>query len=237
MTAKVMDPIEKKIARLLSIPGVLNWARQNFPRSDETEKAIQKFADAGISVSLNPVYALCEKMALREMTYEQAYAKAENYKSFHRMAATEILPLFQDFIAKNQFEALSDFKGFRTPFPIGRRPDGKTSSIPVRPTFVTIRQAKLHPVFVLGWADSPLREHQRRLISSVIRRALLTQQDFLGSDAEVVTFSRFKGQKVRYQGGWLISQYPDLSDQELQSQIERYNLALMRVIDRIREEM
>ena len=229
-----METIDKKISRLLRIPGVLNRARQNHPRTDQTEKALQKLADSGISVSLNPVYSLCAKIALREMTYEEAYEKALRYKSFHRQSATEILPLFQDYIAKNQFEALPDFKNFRAPFPIGRNSDGKTSIIRVRPTFVTIRQGKLHPVFVLGWIDAPLRDFHKRLVSAIVRRALLTQQDFLGSDAEIVSFPRHKGHKIRYQGGWLVSQFPDLDDLELQKQIQRYNDALDRVIEQLR---
>lgn len=234
MPTNQMETIDKKIARLLRIPGVLNWARQNHPRTDETEKALQKLADSAISVSLNPVYSLCAKLALREISYEEAYSRALRYNEFHRNAAMEILPLFQEYIAKNQFEALDDFKSLRAPFPIGRNSEGKASVIPVTPTFVTIRQGKLHPVFVLGWVDAPLKDSQKRLVSAVVRRALLTQQDFLGCDAEIVSFPRFKGHKIRYQGGWLVSQFPDLEDDELQRLLQRYNIALERVLERIK---
>lgn len=228
-----MDGIEPKIARLLKIPGILNWARQNFPRTDQTERALQKLADADITISLGPIYGLCAKLAHRELSFDEAIEKASGYKRFYREAAMEILPLFNEYVIKNQDEGVQDFRRLRVPFPIGRSAEGKVSAIPVRPTFVTIRQGRLHPVFVLGWIDSPLTVHQCRLVSAIVKRALLTQHDFAGSDAEVVTFPRYKREKRRYQGGWLISSFSDLTDDELVKQFDRYNLALSRVIERL----
>lgn len=230
MSTSQMDQIEKKIQRLTRIPSLLNWARQNHQRTDDTRKALQKLIDADLTISLGAVYTLCAKVAYRELTYDDAYDKALSYKEFHRNAATEILPLFQDYLAKNQAEAVPEFRNLRAPFPIGRTAEGRTSTIPVRPAFVTIRQGKLHPVFLLGWVDSPLSYHQKRLVSAVVRRALLSQQDFRGCDAEVVTFPRFKGYKDRYLGGWMISAFPDLSDDELARQIQIYNSAVQQVI-------
>lgn len=234
MPTRKMDQTERKIQRLMRIPGLLNWARQNFPRTDETRAALQKLADAELTISLGAIYALCAKVAYRELTYDEAFDKALHYKKFHREAATEILPLFQDYLVENQVEALAEFRRLRAPFPIGRTEDGKTSAIPVRPTFVAIRQGRLHPVFLLGWVDSPLSYHQKRLISAVVRRAVLSQQDFRGSDAEVVSFPRYKGHKIRYRGGWMISSFADFSDDELADQIRVYNDALKQVIAALR---
>lgn len=230
MLAIIMEKIEDKIKRISRIPGVLNWARQNFSRTDKTAAALKKLADAKITVSLNPVYNLCAKLAYREITFDSAFSKASGYEGFLKNAASEILPLFQDYLVQNQVEAVPDFKEFRVPFPIGSNIDGKVASIPVRPTFVYVRDGRLRPIFLLGWVDTPLDYHQRRLISAIIRRAILTQQDFLGSDAEIVTFPRIKGTKQRYQGGWNISSFPDLSDEELSAQFSRYNKALQQVI-------
>lgn len=230
-----METPEKKIARLLKIPGVLNWGRQNFPRTDDTRKALEKLAAAEIQISLGPIYALCARLVHREITYDDALDKAQSYSGkFYRNAGIEIIPLFQEYIEKNQDEGLKDFRRLKIPFPIGKNSEGKVSFVPVRPTFVTIRQGKLHPVFVLGWVDSPLTPDQLRLIAAVIRRALLTQQDFLGCDAEIVTFPRRKGQKVRCQGGWLVSQLGDLTDDQLIKQITIYNRALEQVVSSLR---
>ena len=226
-----MTDNEKKISRLLKIPGVLNWARQNHPRLDDTRKALEKLANAEIQVSLSPIYSLCARMAYREISYEEALAKAQSYEGrFYRDAALEIVPLFQEYLEFNQAEAIEQFKRLRIPFPIGKNPEGKVASIPVRPTFVTIRDGRLLPVFLLGWVNSPLTYEQCRLISAIIRRALLTQQDFLGSDAEIVTFARKKKSDFRYRGGWLISAFQDLSEAELTKQIETYNQALELVL-------
>lgn len=230
-----MTPNEKKIKKLLNIPGVLNWARQNFPRRDDTRIALERLVASDLQISLNPIYSLCARIAYREVSYDAAFDKAAAYQGkFHRDAGTQIIPLFQEFLTKNQYEGVKDFRKLRIPFPIGKNPEGKVASVPVRPTFVTIRQGRLHPVFLLGWIDSPLTPHQVRLICAVIRRALLTQQDFLGCDAEIVTFSRGKGGGSRYLGGWLVSAYPDLTDAELARQVEVYNDALVEVLTKLR---
>lgn len=231
-----METLEQKIIRISKIPGLINWARQNFLRKDKTRSSLEKLANNRIQISLSPVYRLCAKVAYREMTYDEAYEKALSYEQYHRDSATQILPLFNEYISQNQIEAIKDFEGFSVPYPIGKSEEGRTLSIPVRPTFVTIRAGRLRPVFLLGWVDTPLDRHQCRLISAIIRRALLTQQDFLGCDAEIVTFPRLKFSTSRRRGGWLISNFQDYSDEELAQQFERYKTALAEVIAALHSE-
>lgn len=228
-----MEEIDRKIARILRIPGVLNWARQNFARTDDTTIALQKLVDAEIVVSLAPVYALCARVAYRELSYDQAFEKALTYKHFHRNAAIEILPLFHEYLMENQIEALVDFKNFRAPYPIGRNASGQIAAIPVRPTFVTIKDGRLLPVFMLGWVNSPLKYSQRRLASAIIRRSILTQTDFRGSDAQIISFPRIKNTTVRQRGGWMNSDFEDLSDDQVLKQIGIYNKALNQVIEQL----
>ena len=227
-----METSEKKIARVSRIPGLLNWARQNFARADKTQQSLQRIADSKIQISLGAVYALCAKLAYKKISYEDAFEKAQAYEGFPGKSAREILPVFSDYISQRQIEAVADFEGFQIPFPIGKRPDnGKTLYIPIRPTFVTILEGKLRPIFLVGWVDSPLDFHQRRLIAAIIRRAILTQQDFIGCDVEIVSFARKKFSSARQLGVWKISQIPDYSDEELISQFDRYTTALRNVIN------
>lgn len=229
-----MDDIDKKIRRLLRIPGILNWARQNFPRTDRTTEALRKLAAAEIQISLAPIYAICTRLVHREISYDDALAKISLYEGkYYREAGEEILPLFNEYVTSFQDEGLKDFRRLKAPFPLGRGANGKMSLVPVRPTYVTVREGRLHPVFMLGWVDAPLSWHQKRLVCAVIRRALLTQEDFLGSNAEIVTFPRSKGQKFRYQGGWKVSDFPDLSEEELREQVSIYNRAVSKVLEEL----
>lgn len=226
-----METLDQKIARISRIPSLINWARQNHSRADKTTESLQKLADTKIQISLGAVYSLCAKLAYRKITYDEAWEKALTYQGYPGKSATEILPVFNDYLTTRQIDAPDDFQGFQVSYPIGRSKDGKgTLYIPVRPTFVTIQAGRLIPVFLVGWVNSPLDFHQRRLIASIIRRSILTQQDFLGSDAEIVSFVRKKFGRDRQLGVWKVSQIPDYSDDELIAQFDRYTHALRDVI-------
>ena len=231
-----METLEQKIARIRRIPSLINWARQNHARADKTRNNLQKLADSKISISLGAVYSLCAKLAYRQITYDEAWERALGYDGYPGKSATEILPVFNEYLTNRQIEAPSEFQGFQVPFPIGKSEDGKgTLYIPVRPTFVSIQAGRLVPVFLVGWVNSPLDVHQRRLIASIVRRSILTQQDFLGSDAEIVSFVRRKFGKERQLGVWKASQFPDYSDEELLAQFARYTNALRHVIEYLKD--
>lgn len=233
-----METIEQKLSRIIRVPSLINWARQNFQRTDKTRDSLKAIADSKILISLHAVYLLCAKLAYKEVSYEEAWDTAMSYKGFPGRAAQEIIPIFNEYITRGQIDALPEFRDFRIPFPIGKNPLDikKTLAIPVKPTFISIQEGKLRPVFLVGWVDSPLNYHQRRLISAIIRRAILTQQDFIGSDADIVTFARKKyTRSERELGVWRVSQFPDYSDEELVDQFARYSRALQMVIDYLKD--
>lgn len=229
--ANGMDDKLKKIQRVKKMASLLNWARQNFRRFDDTRKSIIEIADRPPQRSIGPVHKLCKELAYRRMTYDEVCAKTSSYSGYLRMAADEVLPAFNDYFISNQIETVSDLESQRFKFPIGKTDDGKTRSVPIQPTYMGIRGDFPLPTFVLGWTKIPYNLHQKRLISTMIFRAILTQQDFLGSDAQVLTFPRTnKWSKAREPRGWMVSEFANMTDAELQEQFDRYNKAVRDVI-------
>lgn len=225
-----METPEEKISRVRKIPSLIGWARQNFRRSDKTRDSLMRLAETKIQISLNSVYGLCRKRVYRELTEDEAWDRALAFSGFPGKAARSILPVFEEYIRERQIEAPEEFRDFAAPFPIGRDESGSPIVIPVKPTFISIQEGELRPVFLVGWVDSPLDFHQRRLIAAIVRRSILSQQDFLGSDADIVTFVRKKFSQDRQLGVWKVLDMPDYSDSELVDQFNIYTKALRDVV-------
>ena len=226
---------QTKVARVLRLPSLVNWARQNYRRLDETRRRIQQLADFPPKHSLGQVYDICAKIAYRELTASKIDDRVEEIENpFARIAAREVIPAFLETARERQFDGIKDFHGKGLPIPIGRGPDGKPLLIPIRPTFVLADAGKLKPVFLIGWASLKLTDYQKRLISTIIERSYLTQQDFLGSEAEVLCFPRIRRTKQREARWWLTKEITHLSDNEIAEQFERYSLAVRQVIESLR---
>jgi hypothetical protein len=154
-----------------------------------------------------------------------------------RGAAREILPAFHNYAQTRGLEGVEELDGLGTPFPIGRAPDGSTLTIPVRPTFVALDGDQLKPYFVVGWSRLAYDEYQKSLLSSIICRSLLTQEDFLSSDAQILCLPRSKWSKrTRNVREWSARLYGTLTDDELEEQFVRYSEALTQVISELRGE-
>jgi hypothetical protein len=183
------------------------------------------------------VYGICADIALRKLTPSEASDRVEEIENpLTRIAGREIVPVFYGHASHLAFEAVPDFQGFTLPYPIGRGPDGRALLIPIRPAFVLLENERLKPVFLVGWGTLYLSDYQKQLISTIIARSLLTQQDFLASDAEVLCLPRIKRTKVRDIRSWSVRSYALLSDAQLTDQFDRYGTALTQVVKRLRGE-
>jgi hypothetical protein len=232
-----MRDVEKILRKLFRPPSVANWVRHNFKRSDRTRNGLLRFAQVPPTYSLKDVYSICEAIVTDSISLEQAEKCAERIKDEKaREAARDIIPLFHAYVRETGFEGLSAFKGFSTPYPLGKGPDGKNITIPVTPTFIILQGAALVPVFVVGWASLTLNDYQKQLMSTIIKDALLTQEDFLGSDALVVCTPKLKRTNARHLVEWLVSTYGSLTEDELQDQFSRYRKALDDVARTLRSE-
>lgn len=233
--AKEEETIEQKIARLIKVPPIFNWVQHIFLRADDTKRSLEHLARSPIGRSLRSTYRICQELAYREIDFEGAKDQIENrLQGYSQEVASEIVPVFYDELVARQFDTVPDFKSDTFPFPIGRAVDGTTLTIPVSPNFVAIEGRNLLPVFILGWRNSDLKIHRMRLISAIIKRSVLTWQEFHGADALVLTFGVDKWSKGRRAKSWRVSQYGDMADEELQSHIDRYSFALQEVIDELR---
>jgi hypothetical protein len=232
-----MDDPEAAIKRLLNLPSVINWARHNKRRLDDTRRRLFAFAIRPPRHSLKPVGDICANLASKKISLGRATELIDQIsRPVTRIAAREIIPAFAHEAGRRNFEAVPELRGFEIPYPIGRNPDGKLMLVPIRPTFVLIENEKLRPVFMVGWATLKLDDYQKQLISSIICRSLLTHQNFLDSDAEILCFPRIKGTKVRQTQTWTARAYDILSEDNLREQFERYSTALQQVIRRLRGE-
>lgn len=226
-----MEKTPKK-PNILKISSVLNWALQNFQRLDETTDALLEFENNPPQKSLRPINNICTQIANREIDLDEAERLTSHYDGYLRMASDQIIPIFYRYIIDNQVIATRAFDEENFSFQIGKLPDGKSNFVRLEPTYYSIEGDFVVPVFVLGWTKVKFDLYKKRLSSSIISRALLSLQDFVQSDARIVTFERHKwSNQQRVQGGWLVSQYADMSDDELQSSLDRYSKALEIVLE------
>lgn len=232
-----MDDNDKAIKRIVRPSHVVNWARNNVRRLDDTRRLLLRFALNPPHHSLGPVYAICRRIACLHIDLDQALKEAENIKhSVTQKSAREIIPIFHQYVTSNGLDGLDGFDDTFIPYPIGRDPDGTTITIPVRSTFTTVEGGKLKPYFLIGWTKLAYDEYQKQLLSTIICRSVLTQQDYLKSDAQIVCIPRGKWSKARSIREWSARSYGTLSDADLQDQFDRYTIAVAEIISELRSE-
>jgi hypothetical protein len=232
-----MSKLDKRKQRLLNLPSVENWARNNRPRFDDTFFALANFDKNPPQFGLREVRTLCARLAKGELTFPEAIEKAEAIKhSTVRSSAMQVLPTFADYLRRRPIEGVGAFDGFRINYPIGPRPGGGTLYIPIMPTFVGIRGDQLVPVFVIPWASLSFDDFQKILTSSILKDALLTHQQFIGCDGEIVAFPKIEEEQVRYECSWDIRSYALMDREDLNRQFSTFGRALFRVIEEMSEE-
>lgn len=232
-----MKNSEQAVKRILRPPSVANWVSHNHRRLDKTKNGLLRFAQVPPKHSLGSVYEICEGIVTDRISFEQAMKCVDSVKHpLTRQAAREIIPVFFSYAQSCQLDGLPIFKDFRSPYPIGRSADGSTITVPVIPTFTILRDDRPTPVFMIGWASRQLTGYQKQLLSTVIHNAILTQQDFIGSDALIVRTPRSKLTNTRTIQDWWVRDYPLLTDDELHAQFQRYGQAVADVVRTLRGE-
>ena len=216
---------------------VVNWARNNLRRLDKTRDKLRSFALRPPRHSLTPVYDLCTQHLYGKLSLEQALHAVDEIKHpLARVAGREILPCFASYVSSEKLEGVPELGTFELPSPIGRSPDGNALFIRIKPTFVAIKDARLVPYFLIGWSSPALNGYQKKLLSTLICKSLLSHQHFIGSDAQIVCLPRIKRTKTREAREWNAKLYNDLSEEEVRDQVDRYGRALMLVVKELRGE-
>lgn len=222
---------QTKIARVLRLPSLANWARQNFRRFDDTLKRVQHLADFAPKHSLTTVYGICAEIACRKLLpskIEEKIAEIEN--PFARASAREIVPAFLRLAQRREFDAVLNVGPGTLPLPIGRGPTGKPLTIPIRPTFILLEDEALTPVFMIGWARLVLTDYQKQLIATILERSFLSQQDYIGRHAEILCLPRINKTRHREPIWWRTNEIELLSNDQIADQFERYSRAVRDVV-------
>lgn len=226
-----MNDKERRKKRLLRLPSVENWVRNNKRRIDETIFALKNFDLNPPRISLSKVRNLCSDIALGKVQENEISDAIEAIKHpTTRASAQEVIPAFLDYLARYPIEGLTAFEGFRITYPIGPSPGGGTLAVPVAPTFVGIRDDRLIPIFLIPWASLGFDDFQKVLMSSILKDAILTHQDFVDTDAEVLSFPRSEYGHERFQLSWMARSYATMDREDLNGQFSTYGRALRNVL-------
>lgn len=231
-----MTDIEKKVKRLLKLPALVNWVRHNKRRLDDTVFQLREFSKSPPMHSLAPVQKICANLAYGRISVSDAMETADTInRVIVKSAAKEIIPEFYKYLIDSDIQGVPELDGFYAMYIIGKQPNGEPLLVPVKPTFIGVKNNVLTPVFLIPWASLNLDNFQQYLLSTIVCDSVLTQQDYRQSDAEIVALPRIKGSKVRYRRSWRARDYNMLSKSDLSEQFERYSKALSVVIQEIRQ--
>lgn len=227
-----MADIHALITKLRRPPSLPNWVRYNHRRLDDTTNGMARFILGKPRFSIHKVYGILADVVTFGLSDEAAYKSLSLIKNPKvQKLGREILDAILPYIRKSELRGIQVFHDLVTLYQVGRG-----VSVPVKPTFVLLRDGRLIPVFVIGWASVPFTDFQKRLLSTVIRDAILTLEGFEGSDAEIICVPRV-GKHERAVRSWKVSDYDCLPDDEKREQLDRYGLALDKVVPIILEEL
>lgn len=225
---------QQRVEEMRRPPSLPNWVRLNHQRRDETARRITRFVLAKPRHALGQIYRLIADYITLGVSAATIRSGIDLILDpLVRKLGHEIATALIPWLDKHDIKGIQAFDGMIERFPIGRK-----IIIPVKPNFVFIRDGKPTPVFIIGWSSNPLSVFQKRLLATMIHRAILTQEDFEGSDALILFVPRHKYSKstreVRemwVKGSWL------LSDDELRHQFDCYGNALDDAVPVILKEL
>jgi len=232
-----MNDKAKRRKRLLRLPTVENFSRNNWQRTDETQLALSNLDKNPPPFSLGPVKKLCADVVVSNLELSQIEDRIGKIRHpGANRAAIEIIPEFLRFVRSHEIEGVPEFAEFKVTYPIGPNPDGGTLNVPVAPTFVCFLDGELTPVFLIPWTKLAFSNFQKILMSSLIQDALLTHQDFLGCDALVMAFPLIEDTRQRYPVSWGVTSYALMDREHLNHQFLVYGRALRNILAALDEE-
>ena len=227
------DP-QKAIRKLRTPPGVHNWVKNIRKRTDDTPQSLYNFAVNGPRHSLKPVENVIRQVVVDDISDEEALKSASYIKDDRvRKYAYQILSAILPHIRERGWKGIQVFKDMCERYPVAAN-----VSVPVRPTFVLRSDGKAVPYFVICWTEIGLQGYQKRIFTTLIQEAILSQEDFEGSDAVIVCVPRHSFSKTeRYVVEWKLSDYPVLTEDEKANLFQRYGKALAQAEKMILENL
>jgi hypothetical protein len=218
----MIDP-DKAIQKLRKPPAVQNWVKSLRKRRDDTAFALYNFAINGPRHSLKKILDIIGYVVFDELSNEDAYKCLSRITDPKvRAYGQEIFRVILPYIKSKNWKGIQIFKNMEEYYRVA-----KNVSVPVRPTFVVNDRGMITLYFVICWAEIGLSHYQKRIMSTVITDAILSLEEFQGSEAVIVCAPRFQFSKSeRKIVEWKISDYEILSDEEKDELFERYGYAL-----------
>lgn len=214
----------KAIQKLRRPPSAHNWVRNIRPRRDDTAFALRNFALHGPRHSLKPVQDIIKQIVVDGISLGQALKCLEPVSDpLVRQLGVHIINAFHPYSVKHDWRGIEVFHDLTEFYRVAAN-----VHVPVKPTFVLNIDGKLVPHFVICWTQIGLSPYQKRVLSTLITDAILTLEEFQGSDAVIVCtpkhrFSKFQRQIVE----WKVSDHPALNEHEKQQLFDRYAGALV----------
>ena len=214
---------QKAISKLRRPPGVHNWVKSIRSRTDDTALSLYNFVVNGPRHSLRPVTDIIRQVVVDVISDEQAIKCASFITNDRvRKYAHEILSALLPHIREKEWKGIQIFKDMFENYPVAAN-----VNVPVKPTFVIREDGKAVPYFVICWAEIGLSDYQKRILTTLIDEAILSQEDFEGSDAVIVCVPRHSFSKSeRYVVQWKLSDHPALGNIEKRELFKRYGRAL-----------
>lgn len=218
-----MSKVEKLIRKLRRPPAAHNWVKNIKNRRDDTAKALHDFAVNPPRSSLLSAIAICVQFVVDGISEDQAQKCADRIKKEgDRDRARWILHAFCAHAKSKGWKGIQVFREMVEFYHVSAG-----VRVPVRPTFVLNEDGKLVPYFVIAWARMDLSAYQQRILATMIYEAILTLEEFQGSDAVIVcTPVAPYCRKERRVIEWRIDGSDVLSEVEKQQLFDRYAGAL-----------
>lgn len=229
----MIDP-QKAIRKLRRPPSVHNWVKSIRHRTDDTALSLYNFVVNGPRHSLKAVTNIIGQVVVDGISDEQAMKCAlfitnDRVKKY----AFEILPALLPYIRAREWRGIQIFKDMFENYPVAAN-----VNVPVKPTFVVRENGMAVPYFVICWVEIGLSDYQKRILTTLISEAILSQEDFEGSDAIIVCVPRHSFSKSeRYVVQWKLSDHPSLGRDEKRELFERYGKALAQAEKMILENL
>lgn len=218
-----MKSVATIIAKLRKPPAVHNWVKNVRPRRDETAFALHNFAINPPRTSLVAATGICTQIVVDQISLPQALKCADGIKDGgSRERAKWIAQAFYAESQKLGWKGIQVFRDMVEFYPVSAG-----VRVPVRPTFVINEDGKLTPYFLICWAKMDLTPDQKRILSTLICEAVLSLEEFEGSDAMIVCtplapYSKKERQVIM----WKASAFQCLDEDEKRSLFDRYAAAL-----------
>jgi hypothetical protein len=218
--------LPKLLEKLRKPPAVHNWVKNIRNRRDDTASALHNFVINPPRTSLIATVNICIQVVVDRISLDQAIKCAKGIKDPQSSERAQwIVRAFHKVASDKGWEGIQVFRDMIEFYPVSAG-----VRVPVKPSFVVNDNGKLTPYFLICWAKMDLSIYQRRVLSTLISEAILSLEEFQGSDAVVIcTPVASYSKKERHVFSWKVSEQKPLDAEEKQALFDRYAGAMADV--------